>query len=56
MLPSIKEPEELRKIHERRCERMRVYRNRAGAVLVEDFFQRYVQPGDGVLDLGRGGS
>jgi SAM-dependent methyltransferase len=54
MSTSIKEPEELRKIYERRFERMLVYRNQVWAVLVEDFFQRYVQPGDRVLDLGCG--
>jgi len=54
MSTSIKEPEELRKIYERRFERMLVYRDRVWTVLVEDFFQRYVQPGDRVLDLGCG--
>ena len=54
MSTSIKEPEELRKIYERRFERMLVYRNQVWTVLVEDFFQRYVQPGDCVLDLGCG--
>ena len=54
MSTSIKEPEELRKIYERRFEQMLDYRNRVWTVLVADFFQRYVQPGDRVLDLGCG--
>jgi len=54
MSTSIKDPEELKRIYERRFERMLDYRNRVWTVLVEDFFQRYVQPGDCVLDLGCG--
>jgi hypothetical protein len=48
MSTNLREPEELRKIYERRFEQILDYRNRVWTVLVGDFFQRYVQPGDRV--------
>ena len=54
MSTSIKEPEELQKIYDRRFAQMLEYRQRVWGVLVGDFFQRYVRPDDRVLDLGCG--
>jgi hypothetical protein len=48
MCTNIKEPEELKKIYERRFEQILDYRHRVWTVLVGDFFQRYVEPGQRV--------
>jgi SAM-dependent methyltransferase len=55
MSTSVKEPQELRAIYERRFKAERVaYRQRLWATLVEDFFQSLVAPDAAVLDLGCG--
>lgn len=54
MSQSIKDPRELQSIYEHRFTAMLRYRNRVWQILVSAFFQRYVRPGDTVLDLGCG--
>jgi SAM-dependent methyltransferase len=54
MSHSIKDPGELQRIYEKRFDRMLAYRYDIWAVLVEDFFQRYVPKDGSVLDLGCG--
>jgi SAM-dependent methyltransferase len=45
---------QLREIYARRFDEQRRYRDRVWKVLVADFLQRFVNPGDAVLDLGCG--
>jgi len=53
--PSVEsEPERLRQIYQARFEKMAGYRRRVWQVLCRDFFQRWIPPTAGVLDLGCG--
>ncbi|MDP3073382.1 MAG: class I SAM-dependent methyltransferase [Opitutaceae bacterium] len=55
MSTSVKDPQELKAIYERRFKAERVrYRQRLWATLVESFFQPMIPPGGTVLDLGCG--
>ncbi len=54
MTHSIKEPQELQSIYERRFDRMLNYRLKVWQILVSDFFQGYVSSDAVVLDLGCG--
>jgi SAM-dependent methyltransferase len=47
-------PEDLQRIYDARLGKSLEYRRRIWAVLVADWFSRYVRPGDAVLDLGCG--
>jgi len=46
--------QELSRIYQRRFGQTSAYRNRVWQVLTRDFFQRWIPPGGGVLDLGCG--
>lgn len=48
------DPDELRKIYQRRFEASRIYRNEVWKVLTSTFFADEVKPSDSVLDLGSG--
>jgi len=54
MSESIKNPAELQRIYEHRFTTMLEYRTAVWRILCTDFFQRYVDPGATVLDLGCG--
>lgn len=54
MSESVKDPQELQSIYDRRFSSMLAYRNQVWEILTTQFFQRYVKPGDAVLDLGCG--
>lgn len=54
MSQSIKDPRELQRIYQRRFKRRVAYRNRLWRVLNDGFFQRLIDPGASVLDLGCG--
>jgi len=47
-------PHELQKLYSARFERNLEYRRKVWLVLLSSFFDRYIQPGDVVLDLGCG--
>jgi SAM-dependent methyltransferase len=51
---SANSPADLKRIYEARFEHRQSYRNRVWSVLLADFFQRYIRPGDTVLDMGCG--
>ncbi len=51
---SANEPAELEKIYEARFRQNRAYRAQIWSVLLQDFFQKYVNSADHVLDLGCG--
>jgi len=54
MSTSIKDPAELQKIYEHRFTSMLKYRMEVWHVLTAAYFQRFIRPGDAVLDLGCG--
>src|ERR1700743_979831 len=51
---SANEPTDLERIYEARFRENQNYRRQVWAALLEDYFQRYMKPGDAVLDLGCG--
>ena len=53
-MPDRETPEELKAQYERRFASMQDYRRRMWSVLTADYFQRFIEPGQTVLDLGCG--
>ena len=47
-------PADLQRIYEARFESRRAYRRQVWSILIGDFFQQFIAPGDAVLDLGCG--
>ena len=47
-------PADLQRIYEARFESRRAYRRHIWSLLIGDFFQQFIAPGDAVLDLGCG--
>jgi SAM-dependent methyltransferase len=47
-------PADLQRIYEARFDSRRAYRRRVWSILIGDFFQQFIAPGDTVLDLGCG--
>ena len=53
-MPDHETPQELKAQYERRFAAMQDYRHRVWSVLTRDYFQRFIAPGQTILDLGCG--